>query len=131
MTNPYVAPNSDVNVDADNNSGQKSDIVPEGVKGWSWGAFFFSWIWAIFNKTYIGLLALVPYIGFIFSIYLGIKGRELAWRNKQWESIEHFNSVQRKWSIWGVCFLLIAIVGIVAAVALPAYVEYKNAVGGV
>ncbi|WP_444932792.1 hypothetical protein [Microbulbifer sp. JTAC008] len=130
MTNPYVAPNSDVNVDADNNSGQKSDIVPEGVKGWSWGAFFLNWIWAAFNKTYIGLLALIPYIGFIVAIYLGIKGRELAWKNKQWESVEHFNSVQKKWSVWGVCLILIPFaLGIVLAVALPAYMDYQNAVG--
>ncbi|WP_444957307.1 hypothetical protein [Microbulbifer sp. ZKSA002] len=43
-----------------------------------------------------GLLALIPYVGLTVAIYLGIKGCELAWKNKQWESLENFNSVQKK-----------------------------------
>lgn len=111
--------------DIGNNSGQKEDIYPAGVEGWSWGAFALSWIWAGFNRSYIGLLALVPYIGFIVVIYLGFKGRELAWKNKRWDSIEHFNQVQRKWSIWGVCLILIpALLGILAAIFIPMYQDY-------
>jgi len=105
-----------------NNSGMKEDFVPEGVKGWSWGAFFLNWIWALFNKTYIGLLALIPYIGLIFAFYLGFKGRELAWKNKRWNSMEHFNEVQRKWSFWGVMLLVVpAVLGILAAIVIPMF----------
>lgn len=78
-----------------------ASILPEGVKGWSWGAFWFSWIWAIFNKTWIGLLALIPLVNLVMMVILGLKGREWAWRNKAWSSVEHFNRVQRKWSIAG------------------------------
>ena len=102
MSNPYGAPRSNVGdvYEGENNSGGGSEITPPpGVAGWSWGAFLISWIWAIFNRTWIGLLALVPYVGILVSIYLGIKGRELAWRNKRWESLEHFNDVQRRWSL--------------------------------
>jgi len=95
------------------------------VKGWSWGAFFWNWIWAPFNRTWIGLLAIIPYIGLIVAIYLGFKGRELAWRNKRWESLEHFNRVQRSWSKWAlIIFVGIAALGIIAAIALPAYQDY-------
>lgn len=125
MENVYSSPKSDVTAEStENNSGMKEDVYPEGVKGWSWGAFFFNWIWAIFNKSYIGLLAFLPYIGFIFAFYLGFKGRELAWKNKHWESVDHFNRVQKKWSIWAGVFMLIVLIGLVAAVAIPAYQEY-------
>lgn len=131
--NPYQPPKaavSDISPESENNSGGGSDVVPpEGVKGWSWGAFFWSWIWAIFNKTWIGLLALVPYLGFIVAAYLGIKGRELAWKNKRWESLEHFNRVQRSWSKWSLVLIVIAVLGILAAIAIPAYSDYVSRAG--
>ncbi len=126
MTDIYEAPKSALGTgeDATNNSGMKQDIFPDGVKGWSWGAFLLNWIWAISNKSYIGLLAFVPYIGFIFTFYLGFKGREMAWKNKRWESLEHFNQVQRSWSKWGLIIVggmtALALLGIIAAIVLPA-----------
>ncbi len=104
-----------------------SDDIPDGVRGWSWGAFLLNWIWAIGNKTWIGLIALVPYFGFIMAIVLGIKGREWAWKNKEWESVEHFNRVQRKWSAWGVGLMIGGmLLGIVAAISIPAYFSYTQ-----
>jgi len=100
--------------------------VPAEVAGWSWGAFFLNWIWAIGNRTWVGLFAVVPYVGFIVAIILGVKGREWAWQNKRWESIEHFNRVQRRWSIWASCLLVIPVIGIFAAVAIPAYSDYTT-----
>jgi len=101
------------------------DGIPDGVKGWSWGAFFLNWIWAIGNRSWIGLLALVPYVGWIMVFWLGFKGREMAWKNKQWESLEHFNRVQRRWSQWGVgTILFVFVCAIVSAIALPAYQDY-------
>jgi hypothetical protein len=129
IENPYQPPkahSSDVYAGADNNSGGGSDVLPpDGVKGWSWGAFLWNWMWSISNKTWIGLLALVPYVGLIVAFYLGFKGRELAWKNKQWESLEHFNQVQRSWSRSGLIFFgVIFVLGILAAIAFPEYQEY-------
>ena len=90
-----------------NNSGKNEDEVPEGVKGWSWGAFILNWIWALSNRVWIGLFALIPYVGFVVAIILGFKGREWAWKKKQWEGVEHFNAVQKKWSKWGVGILAV------------------------
>ncbi len=134
MSNIYEAPQSDVdsaNLDSENNSGMKEDTYPEGVAGFNWGAFTLNWIWGGFNKTYIAFLALIPYVGFVVALYLGFKGRKLAWKNKRWDSLEHFNRVQKKWSIWGVCLLIIPMVlGILAAIILPAYQDYAARASG-
>ena len=46
----------------ENTSGKgKGHPIPDGVKGWSWGAFLLNWIWAIGNSTWIGLLCLIPF----------------------------------------------------------------------
>ena len=130
MENLYQPPQSMVDdvATGENNSGGGSSIVPPpGIKGWSWGAFLLNWIWAIGNRTWIGLLAIVPYIGFIMAFYLGFKGREMAWRNKRWDSIDEFNRVQKKWSKWGVILVVgIMGIGILASVMLPAYVDYTR-----
>lgn len=111
--------NKFANVSTNNISSTFDATVPHGVAGWSWGAFFIAPIWAIGNKTWIGLFALIPYIGIIVAIILGIKGREWAWKNNHWDSLEHFNRVQRRWSIWGALVPVLIIFGILAAVAIP------------
>lgn len=130
MNDIYSSPKSDLS-NEENTSGMGKGVeIPEGVKGWSWGAFMFNWIWAIGNKTWIGLFAFVPYIGFIMAIILGIKGRQWAWQNKKWDSVEHFQKVQRRWSLWSLIFVGIALLGITAAVVLPAYQDYAIRAGG-
>lgn len=108
------------------------DDLPDGVRGWSWGAFLLTWIWAIGNRQWIGLpalvlylcsaieigsefryfhflpLALTPYIGIVFAVWLGAKGRETAWRRGKWDSLEHFNRVQHKWTVAGIWCLVLA-----------------------
>lgn len=94
--------------------------LPEGIKGWSWGAFTLTWIWAIGNKTWIGLLALIPYVSFVMAFVLGFKGREWAWKNNKWDSVEHFNRVQKKWSFWGLLIVGgLTILGIILAIIIP------------
>jgi hypothetical protein len=81
---------------------KKSSInVPEEVKGWNWGAFFLHFIWGIGNRTYIGFLGMVPFLNIFMMPILGFKGNEWAWKNGEWESIEHFKAVQKKWNIAG------------------------------
>lgn len=119
MNTPYQPPQAqvaDLALPEENNSGQGASAVPPpGVIGWSWGAFFLNWIWAIGNKTWIGLLALVPYVGIFMANFLGIKGREKAWQNKRWESVDHFNRVQRAWSKWAWIILVASLsIGVAA-----------------
>lgn len=79
---------------------EKVSMIPDEIKGWSWGGFLWGWIWSIGNDTWIGLLTLVPIIGFIMRIVLGVNGREWAWKNKRWDGVEHFKKIQRRWVIW-------------------------------
>jgi len=64
-------------------------------------SFLLSWVWAIRFRVWWGLLALVPWVGFGMIIYLGLRGRELAWHRGTWSSVEAFNQTQRRWSIAG------------------------------
>ena len=104
---------------AENTSGQgKLAIVPEEVKGWSWGAFCLTWIWGICNSVWIALLCLIPFFNLAWAIVLGVQGNEWAWRNKKWDSIEHFKSTQRSWNIAGIVVFAISIVAIATYVAI-------------
>ncbi len=104
------------------NTKRENKELPDGIQGWSWGAFLLNGIWAIANKTWVGLLVLIPFVGFFVAILLGVKGREWAWKNKKWESVEQFESVQKKWSVWGVTiYISLFVLGILAAILIPAY----------
>lgn len=88
--------------------GGDSHACPESAKGWSWGAFFFNWIWGICNNVYWPLilipLAFIPLVGqiaaFVIPIILGFSGKEMAWKGGNWrtEDVEEFNSKQSSWS---------------------------------
>jgi hypothetical protein len=95
----------------ENTSGQGNmAIVPPEVDRWNWGAFLLNWIWGIGNNTFIALLVFVPFFGFVMPFVLGAKGSIWAWRNKRWDSVEHFLAVQRKWTKWAVIIYLLLIV---------------------
>lgn len=89
--------------------------MPEGVSRWSWGAFLLNGAWAIGNRTWLGVLALVPVLGLPFWLVLGFRGRAWAWRKGGWRSLEHFNKVQRRWTTWAL--VLYTVVGL--AMVLP------------
>jgi len=102
----------------ENTSGQGDEAdVPREIIRWNWGAFFLNWIWGIRNKTYIAFLCIIPAIGFVMMIVLGMKGNEWAWQNKRWESVEQFLYEQNIWSKWGIrlaiVFLILGIMGFI------------------
>lgn len=93
-------------------------IVPEGIGGWNWGAFFLNWIWAIGNKSWIGLLALVPGLGLIMGIILGLKGSEWAWQHRKFESVDQFKAVQKAWAKWGLIIFIISLILLIAGIVV-------------
>ncbi len=92
-----------------NNATQEKPF-PAELKKWNWGAFLLSWIWGLGNRTYVSLFSLLPLVNIVMPFVLGAKGNEWAWRNKHWDSIEHFKRVQRLWAIWGVIYLGVLVV---------------------
>ncbi len=99
-------------------AGANGSELPDELRGWNWGAFLLTWIWAIAHKTWIGLLSLVggliPFVGpvivLVMWIMLGLKGNEWAWKNRKFASVEEFKEVQKKWAIWGLVLFIISIV---------------------
>ena len=86
----------------DNTSGTPGAAAPPQVVGWNWGAFLLTPFWSIAHQVWIGLLCFVPYVGWVMSIVVGIKGSEWAWQNRRFDSIEQFRDVQRTWMWWGI-----------------------------
>lgn len=86
---------------------------------WNWGAFYFGWIWGVFNKVYVSLVQLVisvlsfavtilglgiiaPIFGLInigISIWLGVKGSQMAWDNGAYRNLEHFRTSRHNWNV--------------------------------
>lgn len=113
--------------------GGSAAVVPAEVDRWNWGAFLLSWIWGIGNNTFIAFLAFVPFVNIVMPFVLGAKGSAWAWRNKRWDSIEHFRATQRRWARWGMVALVLFVVlfaGMFAAIfaSLKGSEAYKLAV---
>lgn len=99
----------------ENTSGQgRSAAVPAEIDCWNWGAFLLNWIWGIGNNTFIALLMFVPLVNVVMAFVLGAKGSAWAWRNKRWDSVDQFRTVQRKWALWGVVVFAASMAGCVA-----------------
>ena len=95
----------------ENSSGNgKSAMLPPELRGWNWGAFFFNWLWGIFNNTFIALLCFIPFVNIVMIFVLGAKGNEWAWQNKRWNSIEHFKRVQKNWAVVGLILFILSII---------------------
>ncbi len=110
----------------ENTSGQgRQATVPPEVQGWSWGAFLMNWFWGLFNGTFIALLMFVPLVNFVMAFVLGAKGNEWAWRNKKWDSVEHFKAVQRKWAIAGLIILIVwVLLGVAVVMMTPSALPF-------
>ncbi|PWG00848.1 ribonuclease G [Levilactobacillus bambusae] len=92
---------------------ENSKVTPQEIKGWNWGAFMFSWIWGIGNKTYLPLLNLIPVFNIVWIFVTGFKGNEWAWQKGNYDSIDTFKQVQATWSRAGLVKFLLVIVGII------------------
>jgi hypothetical protein len=85
--------------------------VPSNIDKFNWGAFLLGWIWGIGNSVWIGLICLIPYVGWIMAFVLGFKGNKWAWEaQKDEKTPAQFVESQRKWTIAGVVILVVGII---------------------
>ena len=110
---PFSQQNHSVNPESsvENTSGTSDGEIPVGIKKWNWAAFLMPAVWGLFSGVpYTAILfgaALLPptvqlIVMAVASIFLGVKGNELAWRGKKWRSVEHFRAFQKQWASWAV-----------------------------
>ena len=104
--------------------------VPCEIRGkLNWGAFLLTPFWCVAHNVWIGLLCLVPYIGWIIPFVLLLRGNEMAWQSRRFDSVAHFQEVQTIWMRWGVALLVIGLVSLVSIVVIG-YILAVNAVSG-
>lgn len=56
---------------------------------------------SIFIYIAFALNFLSPIILLVLSFYWGFKGNRIAWKKKQWDSVEHFEKTQDSWNTAG------------------------------
>lgn len=110
---------------------ENSKVVPQEVKGWNWGAFMFSILWGVGNKTYLPLLCLIPLFNVVWVFVCGFKGNEWAWEKGNYDSIETFKTVQATWNraglVWFIlAFVLILLYIFVFAAIITSILTYNN-----
>ena len=66
-------------------------------------------IGSIFIFIAFALNFLSPIILLVLSFYWGFKGNRIAWIKKQWDSVEQFENIQKKWNTAGKVVLLLII----------------------
>ena len=114
---PQFAQQININLGGREDNPQFDRGTPKCVDKWNWGAFLLGWIWSIGNRVWWGLLGLIPYVGFIINIVLGVTGSKSAWEKYQ-GSADEFDAKQKTWTKAGVIIGVISfILGVIIGIA--------------
>lgn len=110
--NPYQQPYDG------NTSGMGAGYpLPPAASGWTFAGFVPWGLFSFFNNnTTWGVIGLALYFfGFyiVYGIYMGIKGREMAWQERRFESLEHYEATMKAWNTWGLVLLCMAVGGLI------------------
>jgi hypothetical protein len=85
--------------------------VPQEAQGWTFAGFVPWALFAFFNgiNTWGAIGLVLWFFGayLVYSIYMGIKGKELAWQGRRFDSIEQFNETMKAWNTWGIIMLCV------------------------
>lgn len=107
---PYgAAPYGDVNT-----SGMGPGYpLPYQTQGWTFAGFVPFGLFAFVNGSVLwGVLYwLLSFFGvsLVYNIYVGIKGRELAWQSRRFDSLQQFEETMAAWNRWGIISLIASV----------------------
>jgi hypothetical protein len=91
--------------------------TPPEASGWTFAGCVPYGLFAFFNGSILwGILGIVLNVfslGLIYIIYIGIQGRDLAWRNRRFTGVPQFVETMNAWNTWGLVLGIIGIVGMV------------------
>ena len=89
-------------------------IAPPQAQGWTFGGCIPWGLFGFFNgSTLWGVLGLVAHftgLSLVYAIYIGIKGKELAWQNRRFDSMHQFEETMKAWNKWGIIVTVIEVV---------------------
>ena len=90
---------------------------PKNLNSFNWGAFWFSWLWAVCHNVWWGLLCFIPFVNMVVPFVLGFKGNRAAWE-KFSGTAEEFERKQAAWSKWGwIIFVVTLVLYIIITIA--------------
>ena len=74
------------------------------------------------------LLISSPIVNLIIMIIFLVKGNRWSWQDKNWESVEHFVSVQKKWTMgififWLISMILSALIPIIIGASVFSFIS--------
>jgi hypothetical protein len=115
--------------------------IPPEASGWSFAGFV---PWGLFcffngNPTWGAISIGLAFVGLniVSAIYVGVTGKENAWRNRRFESIQQYLDVMRAWNLAGIWVLAIAgvlvvfyILFVIGIIGLAASGQLDSAVAG-
>jgi hypothetical protein len=113
---------------------------------WHWPAFLFTFWWSLYRKMYgwaalVLFLGCIPYVGFLSMIAFGVSGNYLYYKHagkkmlelgaQPLSPVERTAALARSGGVNNIVvvvlpLLLIALIGIVAAIAIPQYHVYRQ-----
>ena len=83
--------------------------MPDELRGFNWGGLTLNFVWGLFMHIPWTWLHLIPIVGMVMPLVFWVRGNELAWRYRKWESVEHFKAVQKNWAYAGFLFFVLTV----------------------
>jgi hypothetical protein len=94
--------------------------APAVASGWTFAGCVPFGLFAFFNKSVVwGLVGLLggfvpiasifPIVALVYAIYIGIQGRELAWRGRKFASVGQYEETMTVWNTWGAALAVVSV----------------------